>query len=153
MLGLVDSGGLVGVIGYLDAPARLQGAPEPLTVRWPVNIYLLPEYRGRGLGVKLMEATREGARLRLVIGGNEASIPVLEKTGWKRIGALSLFRWARPCLDPRLLADRRPGAARRMPPERVSLTIGSERVTARRVHAPEEDLLETSAGFSGGGGS
>jgi len=88
LIGVVDAGRLAGVIGYLDVPARLRGSTEALTVRWPINIYLLPEYRGRGLGVKLMEATREGARLRLVIGGNQASIPVLEKTGWRPVGAL-----------------------------------------------------------------
>jgi len=133
-LGLFDERRLVGAIGYLDVPARLKGfGPGPVSVRWPINIYLEKEHRGKGWGVRLMEATRQGARVRLVIGGNQASIPVLEKTGWRAIGTMTLFRWARPCLDPRRLGDRRAGGARRLPPDSVRLSRGAGAVEARRV--------------------
>lgn len=90
-LGLRDRGRLAGVIGYLDLPLRIGGRRE--IGRWPINFFLLEEYQGLGLGRRLMEATREGARFRLVIGGNQRSMPVLERTGWQRIGFLSTFRW------------------------------------------------------------
>lgn len=88
-LGLFDAGRLVGVIGYLDLPLCLDGFRT--TGRWPINLYLLASYRGRGWGRRLMEATRAGADTRLVIGGNAFSTPVLAKTGWRRIGHLAVF--------------------------------------------------------------
>jgi GNAT superfamily N-acetyltransferase len=91
-LGLRDNGRLVGIIGYLDLPLRLGNRNE--TGRWPINLHLLAEYRGRGIGQRLMQATREGARFRLVIGGNQNSTPVLRKTGWERLGHLTSFQWS-----------------------------------------------------------
>ena len=108
-----ESDRIVGTIGWLDVPLRVNdergfarddGSAD--RVRWPVNLYLLPEYRGKGLGKQLMQATREGAPVRAVIGGNSSSMPVLDRTGWQAIGSMVCARWSWPCLDPHRFADR-----------------------------------------------
>jgi GNAT superfamily N-acetyltransferase len=143
-LGLRDGGSLVGIIGYLDLPLRLRGQEE--TGRWPINLHLLAEYRGRGLGQRLMEATREGARFRLVIGGNQNSTPVLRKTGWTRIGHLASFRWTSACLR---LADRlRPGS-RGGPPETVRSDSPAGRAVARRTEVLDGPAPWVDSGESG----
>lgn len=149
VLSLRDEGRMVGTIGYLDVPLRLAGsAASPGKLRWPINLYVLPAYRGKGLGIRLMEATREGAPWRMVIGGNAASIPVLEKTGWKLIGTLRLHRWAFPNASPLRLRDRFRKAARCRPPEVVRLASGGHAVEVRRVERLTGGLPW---GLSGGG--
>ncbi|HET9480747.1 MAG TPA: GNAT family N-acetyltransferase, partial [Candidatus Polarisedimenticolia bacterium] len=127
-----------GAIGWLDLPFRSPASGAIESARWPINIYLRPELRGRGLGSKLMEATREGARFRIVIGGNAASIPVLERTGWKLLGELRCYRWRRPCLDPRRLSDRLSRGTRRAPPATLAVRAPSGvagAIRARRVES------------------
>lgn len=146
-LGLRDGGRLVGIIGYLDLPLRLLG--REATGRWPINLHLLAEYRGRGIGQRLMEATREGARIRLVIGGNRNSTPVLRKTGWTHAGNLVSFRWTSAC--PRL-ADRLRRRSRGRPPEAVGWEGRDGRVEARRMETldgPAPWVARAPAGESG----
>jgi GNAT superfamily N-acetyltransferase len=134
-----DEGRIVGTVGWIDVALRVndqRGLPlsgQNETLRWPVNLYLLPESRGKGLGKQLMEATRQGAALRAVIGGNAASMPVLDRTGWQVIGHLSSVRWRRPCLDPSRLRERLGPIDRRPPPERVNVRTAHHAITARRV--------------------
>ncbi|HEY3175078.1 MAG TPA: GNAT family N-acetyltransferase [Candidatus Polarisedimenticolia bacterium] len=137
-----DAGRIVGTIGYLDLPLRIVRGRGPSaavideTARWPVNQYLLPDYRGRGLGKDLMEATRDGARCRIVIGGNAASIPILDRTGYRMIGHLSCWRWLAPVarlLDPRRLRDRMRRDVRGRPPEILRMGRDRGRIEARRA--------------------
>ena len=89
---LGEDGGLQGLLGYLDRPLRLGGTA--CSSRWPVNFFLAPELRGRGLGKELMAGVMAQADLGLVLGGNRYSIPVLERTGWRRLGHLKTYSWA-----------------------------------------------------------
>jgi GNAT superfamily N-acetyltransferase len=141
-LTLRDGGRIAGTIGYLDLPLRIVRATAAgaevieETARWPVNQYLLPEYRGRGLGKDLMEATRDGAPLRVVIGGNAASIPILDRTGYRMIGTLACRRWLAPVpqlLGPARLRDRLRREVRRRPPETLGVGRPRGRIVARRV--------------------
>jgi len=132
-LALRDDGRIQGTIGWIDVPALVRGSAVML--RWPINQYLAAECRGRGLGKALMEATRPGTALRCVIGGNSASIPILDRTGYIQMGNLQRFRWSRPCLAPRLVGDRLAAGPRSLPPEELGFTRGGRRVTARRAPA------------------
>jgi GNAT superfamily N-acetyltransferase len=133
-LALYDSGRMVGLLGYLDLPLRVGGAIT--TGRWPLNFFLLAPYRGRGLGRRLMEATREGVRWRLVIGGNANSTPVLAKTGWLRIGRLTTCAWPGAALAPALQLDRL--RRDRRPPPAVVRWRGEDGPVAARRCAPAD---------------
>jgi len=132
-----DEGRVVGTIGWIEAPLSVPGLEGPLRARWPINLYLLPRYRGRRLGVELMRAAMSGAPLCLVIGGNAASIPVLEKTGWRLLGNLASYRWAFPCLSPGSIKDRFRKSGRTRPPSIVRIPSHRTRLAARRVDRME----------------
>lgn len=82
---------IVGLLGYLERPLRVDG--RQIRGRWPVNFFLAPELRGQGLGKDLMRDVMGGCELGLVLGGNPKSIPVLERTGWRRLGDLHTYEW------------------------------------------------------------
>jgi len=135
-----EAGAIVGTVGWVDVPLRVNDDrgdrlddPRLRRVRWPVNLYLRSEQRGRGLGKKLMEATREGAAVRAVIGGNQASMPVLDRTGWRVTDSLICARWARPCLRLSRLADRLLDGPRREPPASCEWKLAGMPVRALRV--------------------
>jgi GNAT superfamily N-acetyltransferase len=157
-LALREQGRLLGTIGWIDLPAQVRG--EAIRLRWPVNQYLAAECRGRGLGKALMEATREGAVLRCVIGGNAASMPILDRTGYTQLGSLRRFSWRRPALSARLIGARLMDGARPALPERLEVVRRGRRLTARRAEArtpptlpwalsgsPREILVPRSAGY------
>ena len=157
-LALREQGRLLGTIGWIDLPARVRG--EAIRLRWPINQYLAAECRGRGLGKALMEATREGAVLRCVIGGNAASMPILDRTGYAQLGSLRRFTWRRPAFTPALIGARLTDGARPDPPERLEVRVRGRRLTVRRAEArtpptlpwagsgpPAEILVPRSAGY------
>lgn len=87
----LPDGGIGGCLGCLDQLALVGG--ERRGLRWPMNFFLAPELRGQGLGKEMMRRVMDGAELGLVLGGNPRSIPVLERTGWTKIGELATYRF------------------------------------------------------------
>lgn len=86
-----SAGEVVGLLGCLELPLR---SPEATSFRWPINFFLAPELRGRGLGKTMMTEVMRGAEGGLVLGGNPRSIPVLERTGWEKLGELKTYRFS-----------------------------------------------------------
>ena len=139
---LAEGDRILGSIGYLDIPLRASGAAaesgdmvrEEIS-RWPINQFLLPEWRGRGLGQRLMDAAGEGAPCMLVIGGTKASTPSRSNSGWRLIGQLECWRFRAPVLSvisAGKLKDRTNLAGRRLPPATVCLRVGWHTVVAQR---------------------
>lgn len=118
-----------GLLGRLEMPVVVGDGRS--RCRWPVNFFLAPEFRGRGLGQELMRQVMRGATeessVGLVLGGNQHSIPVLERTGWRRLGELTTFRW------------------RRRPPHDVQLRV----VAGLPLHAPWADTPWTGTAWTG----
>lgn len=90
-LHLDAAGEIAGLIGCLDLPLR---SPEETVFRWPINFFLAPHLHGRGVGKAMMSDVTLGAEGGLVLGGNPRSIPVLERTGWEKLGELKTYRWS-----------------------------------------------------------
>lgn len=137
ILVLREAGTIIASIGWIDVPLRInddQGhartGERHKSIRWPVNFYVLAELRGKGLGHRLLEATRDGATLRAAIGG---AIKLLERTGFRSTISLVCARWVRPCLDPARLGERLRGGERRPPPDLASWRIDGALVRARRL--------------------
>lgn len=81
------------IVGQLAAlPIKLKVGEEELRAIWVVNIIVLPEYRGRGLGTRLFEVARESfCQTMIALGYNEQSGAILRRLKWFEMGRINRY--------------------------------------------------------------
>jgi GNAT superfamily N-acetyltransferase len=83
------SGQIIGQLGTI--PVRLKAGSTYTKAIWILEFVILPEFRGKGLGKKLVLAAGEKYRTMLTLGINEASTRVFTSLGWKTMGRIHRY--------------------------------------------------------------
>ncbi len=84
-----DSGRIAGHAGLL--PVTVSWSDRRIQGAWFIDYFVLPEYRGSGLGRILMQEVMQSAPLVLAVGATPMSTPVFERLGWRRIPETFFF--------------------------------------------------------------
>jgi GNAT superfamily N-acetyltransferase len=82
-------GKIVGQLGAIPVQVKV-GAASTKAI-WILEFVLLPEFRGQGLGKKLVLAAGEKYRSMITLGINEASTRVFASLGWKPMGRIHRY--------------------------------------------------------------
>jgi GNAT superfamily N-acetyltransferase len=101
----VDGGRVVGQTGAMIEPIKMDQAAT--TVAWSVDTYLLPEYRGRGVGRQLQEASQTRHRVFMSLAMSAKNRRIKESLGGRTLRPMQVLELRR-----RLPADRVAEAAR-----------------------------------------
>jgi GNAT superfamily N-acetyltransferase len=86
---LRSNGKIVGQLGTI--PVQLKVGAASTKAIWILEFVILPEFRGRGLGKKLVLAAGEKYRTMITLGINEASTRVFTSLGWKPMGRIHRY--------------------------------------------------------------
>lgn len=81
----IDGGEIVGQLATILV--QLKAGAAYTKAIWILEFILLPEYRGRGLGKRLVLAAREQYPTMITLGINEASTRVFNSLGWVSLGS------------------------------------------------------------------
>lgn len=128
-------GAIVGVDGVM--PTRVRAGPRVIPSVWNVDLAVLRNARGAGVGGALMRRIPRLAELSMAYGISDLSEPLFAKQGWRRIHALS--GWNLP-----LRGDGPPWLARRARKALLSALHGDPRrdpVELRVDVWPDDDAL------------
>lgn len=81
------------IVGQMASiPAELKVGEETRRALWIIDFVILSDYRGRKLGVQLMQAALDaGYRTMLSLGYNDNSWSVLRNHEWKRLGNINRY--------------------------------------------------------------
>jgi GNAT superfamily N-acetyltransferase len=85
----VDNGKIVGQLATILAQLKV-GATKTDAI-WILEFILLPEYRGKGLGKKMVTAAQQKYPTMITLGINEASTRVFDSLGWARMGSICRY--------------------------------------------------------------
>jgi GNAT superfamily N-acetyltransferase len=85
----VDNGKIVGQLATILVQLKAGGVYTKAI--WILEFILLQEYRGRGLGKRLVLAAREHYPTMITLGINEASTRVFNSLGWVPLGAIHRY--------------------------------------------------------------
>jgi GNAT superfamily N-acetyltransferase len=83
------NGKIVGQLGTI--PVQLKVGPAYTKSIWILEFVILKEFRGQGLGKKLVLAAGEKYRSMVTLGINEASTRVFTSLGWKPMGSIHRY--------------------------------------------------------------
>ncbi|MBD0324937.1 MAG: GNAT family N-acetyltransferase [Pyrinomonadaceae bacterium] len=73
-------------------PVKLKVGQEETPAIWILDFIVHEDYRGQGLGKRLMGEARAFCPTMIALGINEGSTAVLLKTGWKALGGVRRFQ-------------------------------------------------------------
>jgi GNAT superfamily N-acetyltransferase len=85
----MDAGKIVGQLATILV--QLKTGTVYTKAIWILEFILLPEYRGRGLGKRLVLAARDHYPTMITLGINEASTRVFNSLGWVSLGSIHRF--------------------------------------------------------------
>jgi GNAT superfamily N-acetyltransferase len=86
---LRSSGRIIGQLGTI--PVQLKVGASYTKAIWILEFVILPEFRGKGWGKKLVLAAGEKYRTMITLGINEASTRVFASLGWKPMGRIHRY--------------------------------------------------------------
>lgn len=86
---LKGNGQIIGQLGTI--PVQLKVGAAYTKAIWILEFVILPEFRGQGLGKKLVLAAGEKYRTMITLGINEASTRVFTSLGWKPMGRIHRY--------------------------------------------------------------
>jgi GNAT superfamily N-acetyltransferase len=87
---VVKSGGeIVGQVATI--PVELKAGEAATRAAWILEFILLPEFRGQGLGKRLVEEVGKSYPTMITLGINEASTRVFASLGWKPLGGIHRY--------------------------------------------------------------
>jgi GNAT superfamily N-acetyltransferase len=80
------------IVGQLATiPVQLKAGASYTKAIWILEFILLEEFRGKGLGKRLVLAARERYPTMITLGINEASTRVFASLGWKALGSIHRY--------------------------------------------------------------
>lgn len=80
------------IVGQLATiPVALKVGERETRAIWILDFIVLPQYRGRGLGKRLVLASRESCPTMITLGINDQSIPVFRSLNWVAIGGVHRY--------------------------------------------------------------
>ena len=80
------------IVGQLATiPVTLNVGEQETRAIWILDFIVLPQYRGRGLGKRLVLASRESCSTMITLGINEQSIPVFRSLNWVELGGVHRY--------------------------------------------------------------
>ena len=92
-----DGGRIVGQLATILI--QLKAGSVYTKAIWILEFILLPEYRGRGLGKRLVLAAREHYPTMITLGINEASTRVFNSLEWVPLGGIHRYQHGFRCRD------------------------------------------------------
>jgi GNAT superfamily N-acetyltransferase len=72
-------------------PVRLKAGASMTTAAWILEFILLPDFRGQGLGKRLVQEVGKTYPTMITLGINEASTRVFMSLGWKALGGIHRY--------------------------------------------------------------
>jgi GNAT superfamily N-acetyltransferase len=87
---VTNGAAIVGQVATIPVKLKV-GAEETLAI-WILDFIVHEDYRGQGLGKRLMGEARRFCPTMIALGINEGSTAVLLKTGWKAMGGVRRYQ-------------------------------------------------------------
>jgi GNAT superfamily N-acetyltransferase len=84
-----SAGEIVGQVATI--PVELKAGENTTKAVWILEFILLPEFRGQGLGKRLIEEVGRSYPTMITLGINEASTRVFTSLGWKPLGGIHRY--------------------------------------------------------------
>ena len=131
----VDEGRVVGQTGAMVEPLKFGDATH--TVAWSVDTYVLPEYRGQGIGRQLQQANQSHHRLFMSLAMSEGNRRIKTSLGAKALDSVRVYEVRMALLNARVRSCLRrfsgsiAAAAETLRIDRMTATVGS-RILKRR---------------------